>query len=209
MNTPSHALINLSLLLPVAPASPLFAGAIFVGSILPDLPMFVLYVWAKGIKRQPEGKIWSKTYWEPFWQNFTHGFHSIPLGLLGAVGVTMVWGDISHPFDSPWACLFFSAVLHDLGDLPVHHDDAHRHFLPFSRYRFISPFSYWDRRYHARWVSLVEKLLVLVATAFLWVPFQSWVIRTLLLAVNLLYWSSYCYRFFVRGCEQAQQKPLS
>lgn len=225
MNTPSHAIINLALLLPLAPEpSPLLASAIFLGSILPDLPMFVLYAWAKGIRRQSEGQIWSETYWNPFWQTLTHGFHSMPLGLLGAAIAWFVGGGgfklntvaegtggvggTGGAIASFGLFLCLSAVLHDLGDLPVHNNDAHRHFLPFSGYRFISPFSYWDRRYHARWVSLVERCLVLVATIHLFTPFESWVIRSLLILVNLLYWSSTSYRFFVRSCEQSAQKPL-
>ncbi len=41
-----------------------------------------------------------------------------------------------------------SALVHMLCDLPVHHDDAHRHFLPLSTWRFESPLSYWDPKHH-------------------------------------------------------------
>ena len=216
MNTPSHAIVNLALLVPLATSAgsvagpvsssvsssePLmlvmFGGPILVGALLPDLPMFVLYLWAKGIQRQSERQIWSETYWKPFWQDFTHWFHSIPLAMGG--GAIALWlGQI------PLSLLFFSMVLHSLGDLPVHHDDAHRHWMPLSNYRFISPLSYWDRRHHARWVALVEKLLVLLCTAYLFTLFGSGWVRIPLVGVNALYWSSDCYRFFVRGCEQAQ-----
>lgn len=58
-----------------------------------------------------------------------------------------------------------SMVFHSLGDLPVHHDDAHRHFFPFSDYRLISPISYWDPQHYGRIVAGVEVLAVWVATA--------------------------------------------
>ena len=66
------------------------------------------------------------------------------------------------------AAFFGSMLLHALADLPLHAEDAHRHFLPFSHYRFISPISYWDVRYHAREVAIVETLVVAGAAAFLW-----------------------------------------
>lgn len=193
MNTPSHSVVNLAVLMPLAPTAAL---PIFLGSVLPDLPILVLYIWAKGIQRQSEQQIWGETYWQPFWQRFTHGFHSIPLALLGA-------GLAYQLHQTAFMFLCFSAVLHSLGDLPVHHDDAHRHFLPLTSYRFLSPLSYWDRRYHARWVALGERLLVAVTTFAVFPQFESWGVRGLLIAINLLYWSSDCYRFFVRGCEQA------
>ncbi len=193
MNTPSHSIINLAVLMPLEPTAAL---PIFLGSVLPDFPMLVLYIWAKGIQKQSERQIWGETYWQPFWQNFTHGFHSIPLAIAGALLSYYAMGSV------PLALLFVSAVLHSLGDLPVHHDDAHRHFLPLTGYRFISPLSYWDRRYHAKWVALAEKLLVLLATILVFPQFETFWMRGLLVGINALYWSSYCYRFFVRGCEQ-------
>jgi len=83
--------------------------------------------------------------------------------------------------------LFISMILHSLGDLPVHNDDAHRHFFPFSNYRFISPLSYWDRKHYGSIVSLVEMFLVLLSTyhVFGWV--NSYVGKILLILVNGFY----------------------
>ena len=67
-----------------------------------------------------------------------------------------------------WLALFSSMLLHVLGDLPVHHDDAHRHFFPFSDWRFASPVSYWDPAHYGRWFSLFELALVLGASLYLW-----------------------------------------
>ncbi|MGA9380551.1 MAG: hypothetical protein WBV73_17445, partial [Phormidium sp.] len=155
MNTPSHAIINLFLLgkesLPQANLS------IFLGAILPDIPIFLFYGWAKLIARQSEKQIWSKTYYQPFWQNVVAIFHSFPLALAGwLISGYFKWENLE--------ILFISLVLHSLGDLPVHNDDAHRHFFPFSNYRFVSPISYWDRKHHGAIVSLVELSLVLLAT---------------------------------------------
>jgi hypothetical protein len=153
---------------------------ILYGAVLPDIPMFLLYFWAKFIRRLPERQIWTETYYEPFWQNITHTFHSIPLALIGwVVAYYLGWQEIQ--------LIFSSVFLHSLFDLPVHNDDAHRHFLPFSNYRFISPISYWDVKHHGEVVAKVEMLLVLVATLYVFPFFHSYISKSLLIGVNLMY----------------------
>ncbi|UBF25376.1 hypothetical protein K9N68_27835 [Kovacikia minuta CCNUW1] len=194
MNTPSHAVVNLSLLASWQPQAIL---PIVIGAVLPDVPMFVMYFWAKQVRHQSDRQIWTETYWTPFWQNMTHTFHSIPLKLLGiAIAHLLGWQLLE--------ILFLSALLHSLGDFPIHNHDAHRHFLPFSNYRFISPLSYWDPRHHSRIVSLVEKLLVLVASFYLFPILDSWIARTALVAVNVAYLSGYFSRSITRKCVQAK-----
>jgi hypothetical protein len=98
-----------------------------------------------------------------------------------------------------------SALLHALCDFPLHAIDAHRHFLPFSQYRFISPLSYWDVRYHAQKVAVVESLLVLVGSSYFvfthlarW-PRRLWPLAVLgLLLLNLGY-ARHFWRSFLRS----------
>ncbi len=189
MNTPSHTILNLALLLD-SQRSPATLP-IVLGAVLPDIPMFALYFWAKFVRRLPERQIWSETYYKTFWQNITDTFHSIPLALLGVL-IAHYWG---------WQqveILFCSAVLHSLFDLPVHNDDAHRHFFPFSNYRFISPISYWDPKRHGVIVTLVERLLVLMATFYVFPLLHSGIGRGLVVAVNLVYLTSYLYFYVFR-----------
>jgi len=189
MQTPSHAILNLvcfsqtqrSELIPV----------IVAGALLPDLPMFVMYFWAKGIRRQSEQQIWEEIYWSDFWQTWVALFHSIPLAVLGAIAATLL-------HQSALQVLFISMVLHSLGDLPVHNDDAHRHFFPLTNYRFISPVSYWDRRHYGAIVAPVEKLLVLAASLYLWPSVNSPMTQFFLIIVNLLNLSSTLYFRFIR-----------
>jgi hypothetical protein len=189
MNTPSHALINLALLIDQRPTA---AIAIVCGAVAPDVSMFVMYLWAKLIARQAEGQIWGETYWQPFWQDINHGFHSIPLILI-AIGVC-------YGAKWPVAGLFFlSMLLHCFGDFPVHNHDAHRHFFPFSQYRFISPLSYWDPRHYGKIVGTVEKLLTLVSTLYVWPKVTSWTARGVMIALNILYLSGFVYQTFMMG----------
>ncbi len=184
MNTPSHAILNLTLL-SQSQSIPL-ALPIAFGAVLPDAPIFVLYFWAKLVRRQPESQIWRETYELPFWQNLVAAFHSIPLALMG-IAIAHYWGWHSGEI------IFLSMIFHSLLDLPVHNDDAHRHFFPFTNYRFISPFSYWDRQHYGEIVSFVEKLLVLGATIYIFPAIDSWLGKGLLIAVNLFYWLIFLY----------------
>jgi hypothetical protein len=189
MNTPSHAIINLAILgKKQHPEWNLLAVA---GGILPDIPIFLFYFWAKYMARLPPDTIWSKAYFEPAFQNIVALFHSIPLAVIGwLIACYFGWQNLQ--------LLFLSMVLHSLGDLPVHNDDAHRHFFPFSNYRFISPLSYWDRNHYGSIVSVVEILLVMLSTyrVFGWV--NSYVGKGLLILVNCFYLIGYVL-FYVRS----------
>lgn len=178
MNTPSHAIINLFLLGKQSlPQANLF---IVLGAILPDIPIFLFYGWAKLIARQSEKQIWSETYYKPFCQNFVALFHSLPLALAGwLIADYFQWQNLE--------ILLISLVLHSLGDLPVHNDDAHRHFFPLSNYRFISPISYWDRKHYGAIVSLVELSLVLLATIPVFQLLHSGIGKILLICIDVIY----------------------
>lgn len=198
MNTPSHAILNLTVLMQVQPEA---VTPIVCGAVLPDVPMFVMYLWAKQVRQQSEQQIWEETYWTPFWQRINHGFHSIPLQVGGmAVSHLAGW--------APLEILFLSAVFHALGDLPIHNHDAHRHFFPFSNYRFISPLSYWDPQHHGKVVALVEKSLVLVSTIYLLPRVDHWLLQGLMVLFNVTYWTGYFYRIVFQRCEVLQTSPL-
>ncbi|WP_353931137.1 hypothetical protein WJM97_00550 [Okeanomitos corallinicola TIOX110] len=188
MNTPSHAILNLVIFNQQLrnQASP----AILIGAVLPDVPIFVFYFLMKFVYRLPEQQIWSEVYYQPFWQFIVSIFHSIPLALLGIL--------ISHLAN--WQIIkigFISMVLHSLLDLPVHNNDAHRHFFPFSNYRFISPVSYWDVNHYGNLAAFGEILLVLGATVFLFPKTKSYLGTGLLVVINLFYWIGY-YQFYLK-----------
>jgi hypothetical protein len=178
MKTPSHAIINLAILGRSQQSE--LNLLIVTGGILPDIPIFLFYFWAKYIARLPEATIWSKAYYEPFVQDIVALFHSIPLAVIGClIAYYFGWQSVQ--------ILFLSMILHSLGDLPVHNDDAHRHFFPFSNYRFISPISYWDRKHYGSIVSFVEMLLVLLSTYRVFDFVNSYLGKGLLILVNCFY----------------------
>ena len=187
MNTPGHYILNLALL--GKAIAPQYNLAIAVGAILPDVPIFVFYLVAKFVYKMPEGKIWSEAYYEPFWHNTVALFHSIPLALIGAAICYFCGWQLG-------LVLFVSMVCHSLLDLPVHHDDAHRHFFPFSDYRFISPFSYWDTSHHARIVAFIEMTLVIGVNPIIFGLLNSPWTKGIAVAIDLFYLWGY-YRFYL------------
>ena len=189
MKTPSHAIINLAILGRTQHSE--LNLLIVTGGILPDIPIFLFYFWAKYIARLPEVKIWSEAYYEPLNQNIVALFHSIPLAVIGWL--------IAYYLGLPNVqILFLSMILHSLGDLPVHNDDAHRHFFPFSNYRFISPISYWDPNHYGSIVSFIEMLLVLLSSYRVFDFVGSYVGKGLLILVNCFYLIGYVF-FYIRS----------
>ena len=158
MNTPAHIVANLLVLTPKD--KPKFQLVTVVGAILPDLPMFIFYFFEKVVWNTPEYLIWTQRYYQEGWQNFIDTFNSVPLMILGLV--------IAWWVKSKMGLFFFgSMMLHVLGDFPLHHDDAHRHFFPFSDWRFESPLSYWDPHYYGNFVAPLEMLMVIIGSIFL------------------------------------------
>lgn len=187
MNTPAHVILNLlclgrqdqqRVLLPI-----------IGGSLLPDIPMFIFYFVEKVILQTPEMTIWNEAYHKIFWQNFIDVFNSIPLILLGLA--------ICYGFKFKVGLLFFaSMLLHIFCDLPFHHDDAHRHFLPFTDWRFISPVSYWDPKHYGVIVTILECLLLIFSCIFLWRIYKSKTGRATIVLVGSSYLAYFVYGFY-------------
>lgn len=187
MNTPAHVAINL-LLMSRDPGHRKTA-AIVGGAVIPDLAIMVFYAWQMMLGTS-ENQIWSIEYYRPLWQAWIDGFNSIPIVTLA---ILLSWYTRQYLL----LALFSSMLLHIFGDLPLHHDDAHRHFYPLLDWRFASPVSYWDPAHHGQWTSLFEFIAVFSASVIMyrWRPLlRPWVIA--ILAVYLSYWG-YVYLVWI------------
>ncbi|RMH37315.1 MAG: hypothetical protein D6690_02810 [Nitrospirae bacterium] len=178
MNTPAHIIVNLLLL--GKQDAPRDHIAITTGAVLPDIPIIVMYAVEKLIRHTPETVIWTERYHQPGWQNFIDTFNSLPFL---TVGFLFAW----------WAklraamLLFGSMILHVFEDLPLHHDDAHRHVFPLSDWRFRSPVSYWDPSHYGNFVSQLEIIIAVVGITILLRRYRSWMSRTLVGSIGLIY----------------------
>lgn len=186
MNTPSHAILNLALLGHRSRSQ--LNGPIFWGALLPDLAMFGFYAWAKLVARLDEATIWRSEYYRPAWQTVFDIGNSIPLALGMIFLALALRRRYPHRSRLATAAVFggLSVILHCLQDLPLHVDDGHRHFWPFTNFRFESSVSYWDPNHHGAWAALGEATMVLVASLWVWRLLRSPWSRGLLVASNLL-----------------------
>lgn len=190
MYTNGHAVLNVAAL--SAALGPQVALPALVGAVLPDLPVFALY-FRERARGTPEHEIWAVHYNKPGWLALIHGMHGLPTaGAVALAGLGLGSAGL--------LALGLSMAAHALCDLPVHGRDAHRHFLPFTHWRFISPWSYWDPARHARKVGLVEMALVGAAALWLWSGEWSIAGRAALLAATLWYPWNY-WRCFLRSRE--------
>ena len=162
MQTPSH--VAFSLLVWRNETGKAAATAVVVGAVLPDAPMFGFYAYQRLWAGQAERAIWSDHYFREGWQLLFDLFNSLPIFL--AVMAVCYYLKFRVGL-----LLAGSAVLHMLLDLPLHHDDGHRHFLPFSDFRFSSPVSYWDPRHYGQFAAPAELLLAVASCCY--VGFRS------------------------------------
>lgn len=183
MNTPAHVIAS-CVLIPHKPSAAA-TSALVVGALAPDLPMFLFFAYQK-LRGRTEQELWAKgtgLYENADWQLFFDWFNSIPLALL-LMGVCwwMNW---------QWGLLCAaSAALHLVCDFPLHNHDAHRHFLPFTHWRFISPVSYWDPAHFGRWTLPTELLLTTAGCLLLaWPgqPISARIVGATTLAIYVLF----------------------
>jgi hypothetical protein len=181
MITTTHVILNTALL--GSKKHPERNWPIILGAIFPDIPTFLV--------------LFSPLYYAIdaktllnyiFLQHCTDWFHSIPLAIVG------LFFCLAIQFKGGVYC-FISMVLHDLEDLPLHSQFAHKHFLPFSQYVFHSPISYWESNYHANWVASSEWLLVVICSSFLWRRSDNAFIQCALLFVCIFQGTLLLYLF--------------
>ena len=182
MNSPTHTLLALALLSKRGDKKRNWA--VLFGSLIPDA---AIYLWApyQSLVNGVSGEqMWRELYFAAPMQNLIAYFNSIPIyGALAVLGYVMrakVWGKL---------LLFFAlaALIHMATDLPVHNHDAYRHFWPFSDWRFISPFSYYEREHHAGWVSLIEAAIALSSIVVLWRRFPKLWVKVVLSILTMFY----------------------
>lgn len=163
MNTLAHIVVASAAL--TRPASPKRNLAVLAGAFLPDLSMFVFFAWSR-VQGWSGEETWNVQYWNEPWQTLGSISNSAVLfGLLLGLALWRHWHMV--------ASLSAAALIHIAFDLPLHADDAHRHFWPLTDWRFVSPVSYWDPDHHGFLGGAIETGVTLIALVLLWRRFSS------------------------------------
>jgi hypothetical protein len=152
------------------------APHVTAGAALPDVPGILLWIVAGLLRGKPDAEVWAIAR-GPVFEELSAPFHAVPLAL--AIGAVAWWRKRTR-----WVAFAASLLLHDLMDLPVHGQDAHRHFWPLTSWRFTSPLSYWDLAHHAALVAVVEASVVGIASVVVWRHFATRRARALLIAAD-------------------------
>ncbi|MBW3560177.1 MAG: cobalamin biosynthesis protein CobQ [Proteobacteria bacterium] len=176
MHTQTHMLLGAAVFGRGCPAP---AWAAVAGGLLPDMASFLLVLGAAASGMSAEA-IFRTAYFSEPWQAVMAPFHAVPLwGLAVALALA---------FRARAATAFAaSGLLHQAGDFPLHHDDPHRHFWPFSDWRFESPLSYWDPDHGGAWLQPLEIAAGLALTVLLWRRWPNRWTRAVLVLAALVY----------------------
>ena len=178
MNTPSHFLVNAAVEKSL-PDLPIAKTAFLLGSVAPDLPLYILTLGGIVYYHYIQGFTLAKTFkilfdelffQNPFWIASHNLLHS-PLILVTAL--IFFWPHQHHlGSEQHWYFWFFAGcLLHTALDIPTHVDDGPLLLFPLEwTIRFQSPISYWDPRYYGREFSRFEAILDLILLIYLIPP---------------------------------------
>ncbi len=162
-----------------------------LGGILPDLPMLITVAVLK-IIGIPDPIIFGFLYWQEPWQVANAIGHSFWLWG-GVFLVALVLRErLSATVEAIDRCslvmvLASSALLHSIIDFLCHREDAHMSLWPATRWKFISPVSYWDGAHYGHVFALFEATLGLALAVVIFRRFRNRWVRAALALAMLLY----------------------
>ena len=176
LNTPAHLIVGVAAF--GRPGSVAVNAGAVAGSLLPDLSLYAMAVYALYIQNIPASTVFGELYFSSEWQSVFVVDNSIFLWLL-VLGI----GRISR---TAWSIAAGAAgVIHIATDFLLHHDDGRPHFWPFSKWIFESPISYWDSNHYGGIVGPLEGIMCLLLCILLWRRFRTWLARGLIAAIGL------------------------
>jgi hypothetical protein len=200
MNTQSHIIMSAAFF---GGDMPKRAWAAALGGVLPDIPMLLIVLTLK-VSGVPMHRIFDEMYWQNWWQitnGIAHNFWGWGSLLLLAIFMRERLGASAESIDL-WSLVFIFAIsglLHSCIDFLVHREDAHMSLWPVTRWKFMSPVSYYDPAHYGRIFSLFEALLGLVLSIVLLQRFNATLLRVVLALVMALYVA--VPAFFILGSE--------
>ena len=186
MHTPSHIIFNLAFLW--GKKKQQFHIPIFLWALLPDVSMF-FFVLIEKVRWYPMEVIFEERYYLPYWQALFDIWHSFPV-------IALFFWIAMYLKRDWWKYLFSSMWVHSLFDLPLHHDDTHRHFWPISDFRFYSPVSYWDPAHYGHIFAWIEAVMVLILSVYLMRTLKYTYSKVLVWVLSILIVWGFLFFFF-------------
>ncbi len=175
MNTPSHFLMTAALEKSL-PRIPIVKRAFLLGSVMPDLPLWLLsiggyvyYHWIVGWSLTETSRFMFDHLFfnDPVWMTLHNTLHS-PVVLL--TGLALVWQRRRNIGSASrwWFWFFLACLFHSAVDILTHHSDGPLVFFPLNwSDRFYSPVSYWNIAHYAREFAIFEGSLDLICCVYL------------------------------------------
>lgn len=159
MNTPAHLLIGAAAFARPAKGAVLWAAVI--GSLLPDLSLYVMAGVSLHILNIPPQVVFDELYFSSAWQTvFAIDNSFILWGLALVLGLWRGWGFLT--------VLASAGLLHLAMDFGLHAGDGRPQFWPLTNWVFHSPVSYWDSTHGALWVAPVSIVICIGSYVVLW-----------------------------------------
>jgi membrane-bound metal-dependent hydrolase YbcI (DUF457 family) len=198
MNTQTHVIMSAALF---GGDMPKRAWAAALGGVLPDVPMLLIVLTLKlsGVSAQ---RIFDEMYWQNWWQitnGIAHNFWAWGGLLILALFMRERLSAGAEAIDLWSIVLIFamSGFLHCCIDFLVHREDAHMSLWPVTRWKFMSPVSYYDPSHYGRWFSLFEAALGVVLSIVLLQRFNANLLRAVLAICIFLYVAVPAYFMFM------------
>ena len=158
------------------PRVPIVKSAFLLGSIAPDLPLWILSISSISYYHFIQGWSLADTFnfvfgelyfHNPFWIASHNFLHSL---IILWVALSLLWRARRNIRSRKrWLFWFFVAcLLHTGVDILTHANDGPLLFFPLEwTIRFHSPISYWDPQYHGREFQIFERVLTIVLLLYL------------------------------------------
>ena len=177
MNTQAHLIIGSAVF--ARPDSWKVNTAAIVGSLAPDVSLYVLAVYYLFIQDVSPAIVFGEMYYSNQWQSIFSVDNSF-----------FVWGiiiGIGFALKNLIIKIFgLAGLLHLLLDFPLHHDDGRAHFWPLSDWVFASPFSYWDDGHYGNIIGPLEASLSFILCGLLLMRFRTLRARATIIFLGLL-----------------------
>lgn len=188
MHTQSHVIMGAALF---GGRMPRRAWLAALGGLLPDLPMLLIVLVLK-LSGVPALLIFGVLYWQDWWQitnGIAHNFFLWSGLLLLCIVMRERISATARSMDRWAGGIVFAAsgLLHSVVDFLVHRQDAHMSLWPLTRWKFVSPVSYWDGAHYGNQFHLFEAALGLFLAALLLARFRHPLVRVALVLAMLLY----------------------